>query len=1035
MRLGGSGIPYDGDPLTMSAAGNDYAELCDLGPSRWSARAYGYHGGAASGLGLGGPSGGGGGGIGGLAGLISGATQSSSSVPTGGSQGLSAHHMRSSAGAPSSYEAEDIGLAFGMISPPPGSGGPYGGSGATGMGGGSRVGNSTSSLRAGGGAVGGGRSGLYYSPPGTSYTIVERPHSPHYYFNSAGVPTKGGSLPGRGSAYLSSSPASHMAAGTAGTLPTSTAASGRSAMGNGNKKRPISPEQVLRMFGATQSSSVPTSSYHYSNGGTRDRTGRRSPASSPPSTTHQIYRDRERERDRSVPNIHELTTRTVSMSRDQQIDHGFGICVKGGKDSGLGVYISRIEENSVAERAGLRPGDTILEVNGTPFTSINHEEALKRCVQILKSSRQISMTVRAPPTLNSTAPLHGFGPPSRDPMYASMAPPLHPQNQAAAASGQGLPFRQTCSWMDRHGRPASPPMEYGGRRSDRRDRIRRVELLIEPGQSLGLMIRGGVEYGLGIFVTGVDKDSVADRCGLMIGDEILEVNGQSFLDVTHDEAVGQLKYHKRMSLVIRDVGKVPHSCTSIEMEPWDAYSPTGTRARRKGQIATMVEEKARSLLPRHHFASLSYYIAEYSGKAMTIDAFVAVLLEMLDTYEKHTLVTEIRELVFPEDRTRYDELVYRRERDPYSVDRHRRKGDPARDLPVTADDLEIIAATGRSPSSDSGLGMTVTDIHKRPAIQLPYRPMSAGPILHRAQPASHYQTASNQSSSSLSPPQHQHQQQQHYPPHHASLRHLGGININSISSGNVGSVPVRHHHPHEQLGPNQLQFKQTKDNQQQEYGCDEHRTRARRGSETLLPEYEQDTGGYLDGLRSHLGGLTQRVKSWYWGRPLELATKLSRSFDMKEEGGTLLGDKGVRRHQSMQRLSAEQNGGSTTEQTHEHNPNVVPDHRGNLHITVKKTKPILGIAIEGGANTKHPLPRIINIHENGAAFEAGGLEVGQLILEVDGTKVEGLHHQEVARLIAECFANREKAEITFLVVEAKKSNLEPKPTALIFLEA
>ena len=44
---------------------------------------------------------------------------------------------------------------------------------------------------------------------------------------------------------------------------------------------------------------------------------------------------------------------------------------------GLGVYISRIEEHSVAERAGLRPGDTILEVNGTPFTSISHDEALK----------------------------------------------------------------------------------------------------------------------------------------------------------------------------------------------------------------------------------------------------------------------------------------------------------------------------------------------------------------------------------------------------------------------------------------------------------------------------------------------------------------------------------------------------------------------------------------------------------------------------------------------------------------------------------
>lgn len=44
---------------------------------------------------------------------------------------------------------------------------------------------------------------------------------------------------------------------------------------------------------------------------------------------------------------------------------------------GVGVYISRVEEGSVAERSGLRPGDSILEVNGTPFTGISHEEALK----------------------------------------------------------------------------------------------------------------------------------------------------------------------------------------------------------------------------------------------------------------------------------------------------------------------------------------------------------------------------------------------------------------------------------------------------------------------------------------------------------------------------------------------------------------------------------------------------------------------------------------------------------------------------------
>lgn len=54
-------------------------------------------------------------------------------------------------------------------------------------------------------------------------------------------------------------------------------------------------------------------------------------------------------------------------------------------------------------------------------------------------------------------------------------------------------------------------------------RVRRVELVIEPGQSLGLMIRGGVEYGLGIYVTGVDKDSVADRTGLSVRNQPLNL--------------------------------------------------------------------------------------------------------------------------------------------------------------------------------------------------------------------------------------------------------------------------------------------------------------------------------------------------------------------------------------------------------------------------------------------------------------------------------------------------------------------------------
>jgi len=75
-------------------------------------------------------------------------------------------------------------------------------------------------------------------------------------------------------------------------------------------------------------------------------------------------------------------------------------------------------------------------------------------------------------------------------------------------------------------------------------------------------------------------------------------------------------------------------------------------------------------------------------------------------------------------------------------------------------------------------------------------------------------------------------------------------------------------------------------------------------------------------------------------------------------GGGNAGGGPPRRHHSVQRLTRSE----MSERREEDGALVVPDHQGNLRITVKKTKSTLGIAIEGGANTKHPLPRIINIH-------------------------------------------------------------------------
>lgn len=103
---------------------------------------------------------------------------------------------------------------------------------------------------------------------------------------------KAGSIPNRG-AYSSSSTHIHNAnasllagerVGGIGGI-SSSACNVSSSRHNINKKRPISPEQVLRLFGTTTSSSSAPSNYNYGNGVARER-GRRSPASSPPSTSH-----------------------------------------------------------------------------------------------------------------------------------------------------------------------------------------------------------------------------------------------------------------------------------------------------------------------------------------------------------------------------------------------------------------------------------------------------------------------------------------------------------------------------------------------------------------------------------------------------------------------------------------------------------------------------------------------------------------------------------------------------------------------------
>ncbi|XP_071491707.1 PDZ domain-containing protein 11-like [Diadema setosum] len=60
-------------------------------------------------------------------------------------------------------------------------------------------------------------------------------------------------------------------------------------------------------------------------------------------------------------------------------------------------------------------------------------------------------------------------------------------------------------------------------------------------EQLGFSIRGGAEYGCGIYVCGVIPESVAYRVGMKPGDLILSINGINFSSITYDESIRILK--------------------------------------------------------------------------------------------------------------------------------------------------------------------------------------------------------------------------------------------------------------------------------------------------------------------------------------------------------------------------------------------------------------------------------------------------------------------------------------------------------------
>ena len=70
----------------------------------------------------------------------------------------------------------------------------------------------------------------------------------------------------------------------------------------------------------------------------------------------------------------------VDIKRNQNGEWGFSI--RGGSETGIGIFVSWVDPGSPGEKAGLQIGDYIHRVDDKSFESITHAEATQVCIKL-----------------------------------------------------------------------------------------------------------------------------------------------------------------------------------------------------------------------------------------------------------------------------------------------------------------------------------------------------------------------------------------------------------------------------------------------------------------------------------------------------------------------------------------------------------------------------------------------------------------------------------------------------------------------------
>ncbi|XP_031421294.1 harmonin isoform X2 [Clupea harengus] len=116
--------------------------------------------------------------------------------------------------------------------------------------------------------------------------------------------------------------------------------------------------------------------------------------------------------------------------------------------------------------------------------------------------------------------------------------------------------------------PLKHQVEYDLQTPKRSRKLKEVRLDRHHPDGLGLSVRGGLEFGCGLFISQIMKDGQAESVGLQVGDEIVRINGYSISSCIHEEIISLIKTKKIVSLKVRHVGMIPVKSSTEDPLKW-----------------------------------------------------------------------------------------------------------------------------------------------------------------------------------------------------------------------------------------------------------------------------------------------------------------------------------------------------------------------------------------------------------------------------------------------------------------------------------